>query len=67
MSFGRDRQIRHYCEFLIAFVLLLFFSGMWAYSQQASIVRDLFLEHDRAVVTLSLIHISLAEFFSGIA
>ena len=60
MSFGRDRQIRHYCEFLIAFVLLLFFSGMWAYSQQASIVRDLFLEHDRAVVT-SLLEQGISE------
>ena len=60
MSFGRDRQIRHYGEFLIAFVLLLFFSGMWAYSQQASIVRDLFLEHDRAVVT-SLLEQGISE------
>lgn len=60
MSFCKDSQIRRYCFFLIAFVLLLFLSGMWVHTQQANMTQALFLEHDRAVAT-SLLEQGVSE------
>lgn len=60
MSFCRDRQIRGYCLFLAAFVLVLFFLGVCAHMQQVHTAQELFLEHDRAVAE-SLLEQGISE------
>lgn len=49
MNFIRDKQIRHFCVFLVFFVLLLFLSGIGLYTAQTKAAQNLFLSHDRAV------------------
>lgn len=60
MSFLRDKGIRHCCFFLIVHVILLFLFGTWLCLFQENIVQNLFLEHDRAIVS-SLLEQEVSE------
>lgn len=51
MNFCRDKQVRHFCIFLLFFTLLFCISFMGLYAVQAKNVQNLFLSHDRAVAT----------------
>lgn len=51
MNFCHDKQVRYFCIFLLFFDLLLFFYIIGFNSIQANAVKNLFLSHDRAVVT----------------
>lgn len=54
MNLCRDKQVRNFCIFLLFFGLLLFLSGMGLLDIQTKAVQNLFLSHDRAVVTFLL-------------
>lgn len=51
MSFYQDKQVRHFCFFLLFFILLLYLSGIYLNVVQAKAVQNLFLSHDEAIVT----------------
>lgn len=51
MNLFRDKQIRYFGIFLFSFPLLLFLFGMALNAVQEKAVHNLFLSHDRAIVT----------------
>lgn len=51
MNFYRDKQVRYFCIFLLFFALLFFFSSIGLNAIQTKTVQNLFISHDRAIVT----------------
>lgn len=51
MNLFRDNQIKYYIIFLFSFSLLIFLSGMGLIAVQEKAIQNLFLSHDKAIVT----------------
>ncbi|MGN6710789.1 sensor histidine kinase [Anaerocolumna jejuensis] len=51
MNLFRDKQIRYFGIFLFSFALLIFFFDMALNAVQEKSIQNLFLSHDRAIVT----------------
>lgn len=51
MNLFRDKQIRYFGIFLVSFALLIFLFGMGLNAVQEKAIQNLFLSHDRAMVT----------------
>jgi signal transduction histidine kinase len=51
MNFYQDKQVRHYCIFLLFFTLLLFLFGIGLNLLQGKAIQKVFLMKDNAVVT----------------
>jgi two-component system sensor histidine kinase SenX3 len=51
MNFNLDKQVRNFLVFLLFFVLLLLLSGIGLNLLQVRTMQNLFLSHDRAVVS----------------
>ncbi|MNO22104.1 Signal-transduction histidine kinase senX3 [compost metagenome] len=51
MNLFRDKQIKYLGIFLFSFALLIFLSGMGLNAVQEKAIQNLFLSHDRAIVT----------------
>ncbi|RKD31733.1 sensor histidine kinase [Lacrimispora algidixylanolytica] len=60
MNFNLDRQVRNFLIFLLLFVLLLLLSGICLNVLQVRTVQNLFLSHDRAIVS-SLLEQGVSE------
>ncbi len=54
MNFYQDKQIRHFCIFLLFFTIFLFFCGVTMNVIQTKAVKNLFISHNNAVVTALL-------------
>lgn len=51
MNLFRDKQIKFFIIFLFSFSLLIFLSSMGLYAVQEKAIQNLFLSHDKAIVT----------------
>ena len=54
MSIFRDRQVKFFSFFIILYIVLIFGSGMWLCQTQIAASKSMYLEHDRAIVSVLL-------------
>ncbi len=50
----QDRQVKNFCLFLLAFLLLFYCGGTFFYQRQMEAVKGIYLAHDRAVASFLL-------------
>ncbi len=51
MTYWRDKEVGHFLSFLLIFILLLLLSGIGLNAVQTNAVKELYVSHDRAVVS----------------